>query len=393
MKEILGYQRQSGPPGIRNVVASIHTVECSSFVSQQIAALDPRIHALGFPGCYRNEYAARLMTALGTHPNVGAVLLVSLGCEGTDAAAMAGPIRASGRPVEVLRIQETGGTQPTIERGRSMVARMLAELDRTPRVPLALADLVVGTECGGSDATSGIAANPAVGHAFDLLVDAGGTAIIEETLEMVGCAEIVARRGADERVTCELRAAVDKAERFSLQIDQFSIAPGNHAGGLTTIEEKSMGAFAKCGTRPIQGVIKVAQKPAGKGLYVLDSVPDPHPFLFGYSNPNDSEGILDLISCGAHVVVFTTGRGSVIGSVISPVVKVCGNPKTYARMSGDMDINAGRIMTSEASIAEVGREIFDCIVDVAVGKPSKSEALGHREYFVPYKVQELCANV
>jgi len=393
MKEILGYQRQSGPAGIRNVIASIHTVECSSFVSQQIAAFDPRIHALGFPGCYGNEYAARLMTALGTHPNVGAVLLVSLGCEGTDAAAMAGAIRASGRPVEVLRIQETGGTQPTIERGRSMVARMLAELDRTPRAPLALRDLVVGTECGGSDATSGIAANPAVGHAFDLLVDAGGTAIIEETLEMVGCAEIVARRGADAQVTRELRAAVEKAERFSLQIDQFSIAPGNHAGGLTTIEEKSMGAFAKCGTQPIQGVIKVAQKPAGKGLYVLDSVPDPHSFLFGYSNPNDSEGILDLISCGAHVVVFTTGRGSVTGSVISPVVKVCGNPKTYARMSGDMDINAGRVMTGEAAIPKVGREIFECIVDVAAGEPSKSEALGHREYCVPYKVQELCANV
>src|ERR1035441_7812368 len=150
MKEILGYQRQSGPPGIRNVVASIHTVECSSFVSQQIAALDPRIHALGFPGCYRNEYAARLMTALGTHPNVGAVLLVSLGCEGTDAAAMAGPIRASGRPGEGLRIQGTGGTPPTTGGARSRVAGMRAKWDRTPRVPRALADRVVGTECGGS---------------------------------------------------------------------------------------------------------------------------------------------------------------------------------------------------------------------------------------------------
>ena len=393
MKESLGYHRQSGPPGIRNVVASIHTVECSSFVSQQIAAMDPRIHTLGFPGCYRNEYATRLMTALATHPNVGAVLLVSLGCEGTDAAAMADPIRASGRPVEVLRIQETGGTLPTVERGRAIVARMLEQLDRTPRVAMMAADLVVGTECGGSDATSGIAANPAVGRAFDLLVDAGGTAIIEETLEMVGLADIVARRGANAHVSCQVRAAVDKAERFSLQIDQFSIAPGNHEGGLTTIEEKSMGAFAKCGTRPIQGVIKVAQRPPGKGLYVLDSVPDPYPFLFGYSNPNDSEGILDLISCGAHVVAFTTGRGSVIGSAISPVVKVCGNPKTYARMSGDMDVNAGRIMMGEATLDEVGREIFDCILEVASGKPSKSEALGHREYFVPYKVQDLCANV
>jgi len=270
---------------------------------------------------------------------------------------------------------------------------MLDEMDRTPRVSMSISDLTVGTECGGSDATSGIASNPAVGHAFDLLVDAGATVIIEETLEMIGCADIVARRGANGDVARRLREAVEKAERFSLQIDQFSIAPGNHEGGLTTIEEKSMGAFAKCGTRPVQGVIKVTESPRGKGLYVLDSVPDDHPFLFGYSNPNDSEGILDLISCGSHIVAFTTGRGSVIGSVISPVLKVCGNPKTYARMGGDMDVNAGRIMTGEASIEEVGREIFQSIIEIAAGRPSKSEALGHREYFIPYKVQDLCDQV
>jgi altronate hydrolase len=393
MSGILGYARQGGRPGIRNVLVSIHTVECSAFVSQRIAEMDPRVHALGFPGCYRNEYAARLMTALATHPNVGAVLLVSLGCEGTDAGHMAEAIRTSGRPVEVVRIQEAGGTLAAIEQGRAAAARMLGEMDRTQRVPMSVSDLVVGTECGGSDATSGIAANPAVGHAFDLLADGGGTVIIEETLEMIGCAEIVARRGVNGDVARRLREAVEKAERFSLQIDQFSFAPGNHEGGLTTIEEKSMGAFAKCGTRPVQGVIKVAERPGGKGLYVLDSVPDDHPFLFGYSNPNDSEGILDLISCGSHIVAFTTGRGSVIGSVISPVLKVCGNPKTYARMSGDMDVNAGRIMTGEASIEEVGREIFQSIVEIAAGRLSKSEALGHREYFIPYKVQDLCAEV
>jgi len=390
---ILGYGRADGSKGIRNVLLSIHTVECSSFVSQQIAASDPRIHALGFPGCYSNEYAARLMTALATHPNAGGVLLVSLGCEGTDASAMANAIAASGRPVEVLRIQEAGGTENTIRAGRQAAARMLEEMERAPRVPMSVADLVVGTECGGSDATSGIAANPAVGRAFDLLVDAGATVIIEETLEMLGCAGIVAARGASAEVKRQLQAAVEKAEQFSLRIDQFSIAPGNHEGGLTTIEEKSMGAFAKCGTRPVEGVVKVAEKPPGKGLYVLDSVPDPSPFLFGYSNPNDSEGILDLISCGSHLVLFTTGRGSVIGSVISPVLKVCGNPKTYARMSGDMDVNAGRIVTGEATLDEVGREIFDLVVEVAAGKPAKAEALGHREYCIPYKTQELCANV
>ncbi len=393
MTPIAGYGRASGPAGIRNVVVAIHTVECSSFVTQQIAAAHPNVHALGFPGCYRNEYASRLMESLATHPNVGAALLVSLGCEGTDARPMRDAIQASGRPCEILRIQETGGTEPTIARGRAMMAEMLREVERTPRVEMTPADLIVGTECGGSDATSGIAANPAVGRAFDRLVDAGGTAIIEETLEMLGCARIVERRGATADAAAVLRAAVEKAEQFSRRLDQFSIAPGNHAGGLTTIEEKSMGAFAKCGTRPIQGLVKVTERPGKAGLWVLDSVPDPSPLSFGYSNPNDSEGILALISCGAHMVVFTTGRGSVIGSVISPVLKVCGNPKTFARMSGDMDVNAGRIMTGEATVDAVGREIYEKILAVASGAETHAERLGHREYCIPYKHQELCGVV
>ena len=387
---ILGYERGNGHPGIRNHLLCVHTVECSSFVTQRIAGEDPRVQAMGFAGCYSNEYAARMMAALGSHPNVGGVLLVSLGCEGTDAGELAQQIRQSGRPVEVLRIQEEGGTLKTIERGSTIVRRMLEELERVPRVPMAVSDLVIGAECGGSDATSGISANPAVGRAFDMMVDAGGTAIIEETLEMVGCKKIVSSRGATPKASFDLERSVEKAERFSLQLDQFSIAPGNHIGGLTTIEEKSMGAFAKCGNRPIQGVIKVAQQPPRNGLWVLDSVPDPSPFGFGYSNPNDSEGILDLISCGAHIIVFTTGRGSVIGSVISPVLKVCGNPQTYARMCGDMDVNAGRIIASESTLDDVGREIFELLAKVAAGKQTKAELLGHREYCIPYKSQDLC---
>ena len=391
MISILGYARADGRPGIRNLVLSVHTVECSSFVSQQIAAMDPRIHALGFPGCYSNAYASRLIVSLATHPNVGAVLLVSLGCEGTDASKLATEIAASGRTVEVLRIQEAGGTEPAVRLGRIIAARLLAELDRTPRVPMELGDLVIGTECGGSDATSGISANPAVGQAFDLLVDAGASVMLEETLEMLGCGEIIAARGCDARVADEIRKAITKAEEFSVRAEQFSIAPGNHAGGLTTIEEKSLGAFVKGGTRPIRGVLKVGQRPSVPGLYLLDSVPDPSPFGFGYSNPNDSEGILALIACGCHMVVFTTGRGSVIGSVISPVLKVCGNPKTYERMSGDMDIDAGRIMTGQASLPEVGAEIVRLIEQTAAGSPTRAEALGHREYCIPYKAQDLCA--
>lgn len=392
MSSILGYQRPEGPPGIRNLIACIHTVECSSFVAEKIASVDPRIHNLGFPGCYANAYASRLMVALATHPNVGAVLLVSLGCEETDASAMMEAIRRTGRPAEVLRIQQAGGTGPSIDRGREIVQRLLAGLDRTPRVEMTVSDLTVGTECGGSDATSGIAANPAVGHAFDMLHDSGATTIIEETLEMLGCSEIVAARAASPEVALQVQAAIEKAEKFSLRAGHFSIAPGNHFGGLTTIEEKSMGAFAKCGNRPIQGMLKVGERPAAKGLYVLDSVPDPSPFAFGYSNPNDSEGILDLIACGAHMVLFTTGRGSVIGSVISPVLKICGNPQTCARMAGDIDVDAGRIITGEVTVSEIGKEIFAAVLETAAGKETKSERLGHREYCIPYKHQDLCVN-
>ena len=390
MTSFMGYRRSSGPPGIRNYLACIFTVECASFVAQKLCEIDPRVQLVGFPGCYGNEYATRLMSALATHPNVGATLLVSLGCEGTDASKLVQTIQAADRPVELLRIQEAGGTEASIRQGSEIVHRLLAHLDETPRQQMTMADLIVGTECGGSDATSGIAANPAVGDFFDLLVDAGGTAIIEETLEALGCAEIASRRGGTPAVAAKITHAIEKAEAFSKSVNQFSIAPGNRTGGLTTIEEKSMGAFSKSGTRPFTGVIRVSEPPAQKGLFLLDTVPDPSPFLFGYANLNDSEGIMALVSCGAHMVVFTTGRGSVIGGALAPVLKVCGNPKTYARMSGDMDVNAGKIITGECTIPQVGEEIFSLVGEVASGKLTKAEILGHREYCVPYKYQDFC---
>jgi altronate hydrolase len=171
-------------------------------------------------------------------------------------------------------------------------------------------------------------------------------------------------------------------------VRQYSIAPGNFAGGLTTIEEKSMGAFAKSGTRPIQGVIEVAQQPPHPGLWLLDSVPDPHFMQFGYTNPNDTEGIMDLVAAGSQVILFVTGRGSVIGSAIAPLIKITGNYSTYRRMSGDMDFNAGRILTGEISLDDAARELRDLVAGVASGSASKPESLGHREYFIMYKHQD-----
>lgn len=383
-----GYLRDDGRKGIRNLVLVIYTVECAQFVAHAIAQGEPDTHVIGFPGCYDNQYAIRLMLALARHPNVGAVLAVGLGCEYTQPGKIAAAVRQSGRPAESFFIQEAGGTSKSIARGKEFLGRLRQEIAGVKRGPMTLADLTVGCECGGSDGTSGLAGNPVVGAFFDRLVDAGGRAVLEETVEMIGLRNLLELRAVNEPARRELAAAYDKAEAYCRSVRQFSASPGNFAGGLTTIEEKSMGAFAKSGTRPIQGVIKVAEAPRGPGLWILDSVPDAHFMQFGYTNPNDSEGIMDLISSGAQIVLFVTGRGSVIGSPIAPLIKITGNAQTYQRMIEDMDFNAGRVLTGECSLGDAGEELLSLVTRVAGGAPAKPELLGHREYFVMYKHQD-----
>jgi altronate hydrolase len=328
------------------------------------------------------------MLALCRHPNVGAVLGVGLGCEYTQPARIAEITRASGRPAEWFYIQESGGTRSSIERGKSTVRRLREEIrSSTQTIPMTIADLVIGCECGGSDGTSGLAGNPVVGRIFDFIVDAGGTAIFEETVEMIGLRRVLEQRAAGEEARRQLERAYEKAVRYCKSVRQYSISPGNFAGGLTTIEEKSMGAFAKSGERPIEGVIRVAQAPPRPGLWLMDSVPDDHFMQFGYSNPNDTEGIMDLISAGAQIVLFVTGRGSVIGSPIAPLIKVTGNSHTFERLREDMDFNAARVLTGELTLSQAAAEGLNLIIDIAKGTPSRPEALGHREYFIMYKHQ------
>jgi altronate hydrolase len=383
-----GYLRSDGRKGIRNLVLVMYTVECAQHVAHAIAAGEEDVHVIGFPGCYDNDYAIRLMLALARHPNVGAALSVGLGCEYTQPGRLAEVVRDSGRPAEWFYIQEQGGTRSSIDAGKAIVRRLRDRIrNATPRVTLSLADLTVGCECGGSDGTSGLAGNPAVGAFFDMLVDAGGCAIIEETVEMIGLRNHLLARGASPEAKHQLAGAYDKAVRYCQSVRQYSVAPGNFAGGLTTIEEKSLGAFAKSGSRPIQGVIRVAEQPPAPGLWILDSVPDDHFMQFGYTNPNDTEGIMDLISAGSQIVLFVTGRGSVIGSPIAPLIKITGNSATYRRMQDDMDFDAGRVLTGEITLAQAGRELAALVGQVASGTPSKPERLGHREYFVMYKHQ------
>ena len=339
----MGFLRPDGRKGVRNLTLVIYTVECAQFVAHAIAAGEERVHVIGFPGCYDNAYAIRLMLTLARHPNVGSVLVVGLGCEYTQPEKIAQVVRTSGRPVDWFFIQQAGGTRSSIARGKEIIQRLRTQMDaEASRVPMTLADLTVGAECGGSDGTSGLAANPTVGAFFDLLVDAGGRAIIEETVEMLGLRAHLLKRAATPSAEHQLAAAYDKAVRYCQEVHQYSISPGNFSGGLSTIEEKSLGAFAKGGTRPIQGVIKVAEPPPFPGLWILDSVPDEHFMQFGYTNPNDTEGIMDLISTGAQIVLFVTGRGSVIGSPVAPLIKVTGNTKTYEAMLEDMDFTHKR---------------------------------------------------
>ncbi len=384
-----GWLRPDGRKGIRNLVLVIYTVECASFVAHAIARDEPDTHVIGFSGCYDNEYAIRLMLALARHPNVGAVLSVGLGCEYTQPGRIAEVTRASGRPADSFFIQDAGGTSKSIQHGKEILARLREQSEReTARVPMTLADLTVGCECGGSDGTSGLAGNPVVGAFFDHLVRQGGTAVFEEIVEMIGLRDVLLSRAADETARQQLADTYDKAEHYCREVRQWSASPGNFAGGLTTIEEKSMGAFAKSGTQPIQGVIKVAQRPDHPGLWLMDSVPDPHFMQFGYTNPNDSEGLMDLISSGAQIVLFVTGRGSVIGSPVAPLIKITGNSQTYQRMSEDMDFDASPVLTGGETMEQSGQRLLQQVIAVAGGEPSKPEALGHREYFIMYKHQE-----
>ena len=383
---MLGYERQDGRRGIRNYVLVAYLVECAHHVARAIATPfeDGGVHLIGFPGCYPNAYAQRMMEAFCTHPNVGAVLVISLGCEQFNRPRLIELVRASGRPCELLVIQKSGGTRSTIQAGREWVKETLGEIHLLPRLPLEVSDLIVATECGGSDATSGLTANPAIGIACDHVIEAGGTAIFEELGELFGCEAHMARRAITPALGEEIGRAMAKATRHYAALDQSSFGGGNITGGLSTIEEKSIGAYAKSGTKPIVGMLRPGVLPPRSGLYLMDMVPD-DVSKWGFANINDNATIVEQIACGAHIVLFSTGRGSVVGSAISPVIKICANPETYRRLSEDMDIDAGRILEGRGTLQEVGRELFDLVRQVAAGHPTKSEALGHQEFILGYK--------
>ncbi len=385
-----GYLRQDKSKGIRNKILVIYTVACSSHVAKEIVRRlnHSDVEVIGFEGCTGNAYAVRLLTSLIVHPNVGGILAVGLGCEYTRADRLAKVAQKHGRLGEYFYIQESGGTAESIAKGIELVNAMLEKRKHTPKAPMGFEDLVIGAECGGSDFTSGLAGNVVVGRFYDLLESCGGTPVFEEIVEAVGLVELLRSRAASLQAENELVYTYQKALEYCKSVHQYSVSPGNFAGGLSTIEEKSMGAVIKSGTKPIQGVLKVGMKPPKKGLWLLDSTPDPGDVQYGITNPNDNEGLMDLISCGSHLAILVTGRGNVVGSAVAPVIKVTGNSETFQKLKGDMDFNAGSLLDGNISAEELAFELAEYVSQICRGQLTKAERLGHAEYFIPYKNQD-----
>jgi len=372
--DILGYLRPDGQIGIRNKVSIIYTTDCSRVVAQKLQTLFPvGTQVFGYPGgCALREGPFHKIVALGTHSSSAAALVVGLGCEGTDAYMVADEINKSGRSVEAIKINEQGGDLGTIEKGSRILVKLIQHASTAERAKMTPADLIVGQECGGSDATSGLASNPITGVAADLLIEAGGTYMHAEAVELLGCADILAKRAVNEQVAREVKELIEEAERRCFERGRFSWGYGNIMGGLTSIEEKSYGCLSKSGTRPLQGVLRRYALPPGKGYYLQVGEPESG-FFHG-----DPEGINQFAAHCAHIGLFTTGCGATTGGLI-PVIKIIANPRRMQLIADHADFDATPVIRGEKTIQEMGEELYAEILAVAAGKLTKSEIFGHYE--------------
>lgn len=386
-----GYERPVGPAGVRNYVAVLPTSVAASPVADEIANragenVRSTPHQMGGdPPDAAREQIERTLAGSGTNPNVGAALIVSLGTEAVDADGIADEVADAGRDVETLSVREAGGTTAAVEVGTERARSLRNEIAEISRVECDAGELRFGVECGGSDATSGIAANPSVGAACDRLVDDGGTATFSETPEFIGAEHLLAERCVDENVRGRLLDRVDlresTAELMGVDLRGAQPSPGNQEGGLTTIEEKSLGAISKGGTSPVRGIVDYAEElPVGGGLVLMDTP--------GY----DVESVVGKVAGGSQVIAFTTGRGSTTGNPLAPVIKVTGNPKTADRLSNNMDVDASTVIDGE-SIDSVGNRIYEKLLDVASGERTAAELRRLEEFAInelqPNELREL----
>ncbi|MDR3592495.1 MAG: UxaA family hydrolase [Negativicutes bacterium] len=380
--KFLGYRRENGAAGVRNLIAVIPSVFCAAKVAERIAQNVPGTVAFRHPvGCSQVgedlEITAKTLIGIGRNPNFAGVVVVGLGCERFTPAELAGGIAPTGKMLQTVVIQDVGDSIKAIEIGTRYAREMQQRASQERRQEIDVSELMIGMNCGGSDTTSGLIANPALGLASDKLVAQGGSSILSELTELLGTEHILARRAVDEKVAADILNAIRTMEdRLKQQTQNSSnekrknlISTGNYDGGLSSVVEKSLGGMKKSGNAQFVEVFKSGDAPTKKGLLLLDGP------------GHDGEVTTGQVAAGAQIVLFPTGRGTPSGFPGVPVIKITGNPRTYARMKENLDINAGAVITGEKSLQEVGEEIYQEILAVASGKLSKSEVLGHDEQF------------
>jgi len=373
-----GWRRPDGRIGIRNHCLVLATVACATGVVREVWRRLPEVVAVEHAhGCGRGgpDLGLQIKTLAGLvqNPNVGAAVLVGLGCEVVSAALLKGALASSGKRVETVVIQEAGGSRKAADQAEALARRLLGELEELPRQRATAADLTVGLECGGSDTFSGLTANPAVGKATDRLVELGGTAILAETTEMIGALGPLLKSAESEEVAAKLKAKVERQEARAWEtlgpLADAVMAPGNVESGLTTIAEKSLGCITKGGSSPIREVVDYADRPGRKGLVVMDTP--------GY----DVESMAGMAAAGAQAVLFTTGRGTPVGFPAVPVIKISSNSELFEAMPDDIDLDAGTILAGK-SIDQVGEQILDLLLRVARGEKTRAEINGQAVFAI-----------
>jgi len=374
--QLKGFRRNDGSVGIRNKVLILPSVACAAETARIIAnQVDGCTIINNQLGCGQmgsdSERTINTLIGLGKNPNVYGVLVVGLGCEVAQAKIIAEGIRESKKPVKVVVIQDEGGVLSTVSKGIEYACQMVQDMSKEKPVKIEISDLVVALECGGSDPTSGLASNPSLGLASDMIVKNGGTVILSETTEFIGAEHILAQRACNSETAADIFKIVHNLEnevmRMGGNLRGSNPSPGNIAGGLSSIEEKSLGCIYKGGSTPIMEVVEYSVKPKKKGLIIMDSP------------GQDIDSMTGMAAAGALVCAFTTGRGTPVGNPIMPVIKITGNSISFESLSDFIDINAGEILTGKKSLDEMGEIVFNEIIEVANGKRTKAEIFGFSE--------------
>ena len=373
------YKRKNGEVGVRNYILIISSVVCANKAVSLIGNNQDNVISITHPnGCDQagkdKERTLRTLAGTISNPNVVAAIIVGLGCETISPKMIAEKVSNNSKPVYTLVIQDEGGISNTVKKGRGILKDLQKKVSNIERSLVSLKYITIGVECGGSDSFSGITANPAVGVASDLIVNNNGTVILSETPEFIGAEHILRKRCINKKVANKLDMIVDRFEQKAFDIGAdirgTNPTPGNIEGGITTLEEKSLGCIYKGGNTQVKEVIEYAETPSKQGLVIMDTP------------GNDVESMTGKAAGGAQIMVFTTGRGTPTASAIAPTIKVATNSLIYKRMNESMDINAGEIINGNKTIEAVGKEIFNLILDTAEGRLTKGEILKQRDFAI-----------